>query len=77
MSLAESVKDKLSAQIQLWEKQLDQQQAKLKSDVADAENQQANSNVREEARKAIENNIELLQHKIDEAKDKLTDAVSS
>jgi len=77
MSLAESVKEKLSAQIELWEKQLDEQKAKLKSDVADAENEEAASNVREEARKSIENNIELLQHKIDEAKDKLTEAVSS
>ena len=77
MSLLESVEDKLSAQIEEWEKQLDEQKAKLKSDIAEAENEQATDSVRDEAKKSIETNIEALQSKISQAKEKLADTVGS
>ncbi len=77
MSLVDSMKEKLDTQIDSWEKQLESEKAKLKEHYAEAKNEQASEDLKDEASQTIERNIEALREKIARAKAQVEELVDA
>tara|TARA_B100001063_G_C16728058_1_gene537610 strand:- start:861 stop:1076 length:216 start_codon:yes stop_codon:yes gene_type:complete len=71
------MKDKIDSQIESWEKQIDTEKAKLKEKYADAKNENATDDLKDEAKETIEKNIDALKDKIAKAKAEIDDLVES
>ena len=76
MSLRESISNKLEAQINSWNKQLQEKKAKLEQEQADAKNQLAGADLKHDSLQIIEDledNIRKAKVKLDEIKDSSED----
>lgn len=67
MSLYDSLKNKIEAQLDVWEKQLVSLKSEAEEELAEAKRDHANAKLKEE----IALKIESLQKKIEDAKDKI------
>ncbi|MFV1872708.1 MAG: hypothetical protein ACMZ64_05210 [Oleiphilus sp.] len=69
MSLHESLTNKIEAQIQVWQDQLDSLKNEAKEELAKAKKDQADAEMKEE----FAQKMETIQNKIDDAKDKASE----
>lgn len=77
MSMTDKLKDTLNDQVDAWEKQLNEQKAKLKNEYASHKAENSREALYESGKEKLEDSIDQLKRKISVAKAQIDDMVDA